>query len=385
MSNQFNMYSFEQWCKDTENTKYLDLWDYGLNKKLPSEVGFKSNKDFWFKCERGLHESEHIKPSLIIRAYEKNKKEYVLCHKCNSFGQHVIDEYGKEYLDSIWSDKNKFSYYDISFCSGKDIYLKCLNDNTHPDYDLHASTFWRTHNCSYCSGDRVCYTNSLGYLYPDSVKYWSDKNEKSPFDYTPGSKEHALFKCPDGLHDDYDRVIVDQLKVMYRCPECSKELTKGPNHYRWNGGISTENEKIRHSIEYNEWRRAVLKRDNYTCQCCGRSIKKGSECHHFKDFATYVELRFDPTNGISFCKNCHNASVPGSFHNTMGVFGKTEEELEEYINKRRKELGINIPFSIDSYKQGNILKPEDVTVDTTPKRITFYSVAKMLEKEGKVS
>ena len=32
--------------------------------------------------------------------------------------------------------------------------------------------------------------------------------------------------------------------------------------------------------------------------------------------------------------------------------------IEEYINNKRKELGINIPFSIESYKNGKILKPK---------------------------
>lgn len=31
--------------------------------------------------------------------------------------------------------------------------------------------------------------------------------------------------------------------------------------------------------------------------------------------------------------------------------------LLEYINNKRKELGINIPFNIESYLNGNILKP----------------------------
>lgn len=82
--------------------------------------------------------------------------------------------------------------------------------------------------------------------------------------------------------------------------------------------------------------------------------------HHLKDFATYKELRFDVNNGIPLCESCHDATISGSFHNLYGTHGKTEQELEEYINNKRKQLGINIPFSIESYKNGNILKPGDV-------------------------
>ena len=38
----------------------------------------------------------------------------------------------------------------------------------------------------------------------------------------------------------------------------------------------------------------------------------------------------------------------------------TPEQLEEYINNKRKELGINIPFNIEEYLNGNILKPNDL-------------------------
>lgn len=358
MANQFNMYSFKQFCIDTGNEKYLDLWDYELNTKDPDEVGYSSKVNRWMKCPRGLHESSSINILMLSKTASRNGN-FVICKKCNSIGQYIIDAYGKEYLDNIWSDKNELSYYDISHASNKRIWLKCLTDETHPDYDLYAGVFMRTHGCPYCAGDRVCYTNSLGYKYPDAVKYWSDKNELTPYDYTSGSKAKVWFKCPDGIHEDYQRGICDQLKVQYRCPICSVKLVSGENNYRWKGGVSTEHEKIRHSVEYRKWQKEVYKRDNYICQCCTTKTKK-LEGHHLKDFATHEYLRFEISNGISLCKFCHNANATGSFHNIYGVFQKTEKELEEYINYKRKLLGIHIPFSIDEFKDGNIITKDDI-------------------------
>ena len=77
---------------------------------------------------------------------------------------------------------------------------------------------------------------------------------------------------------------------------------KNPN---WRGGVTKENEKIRKSIEYKQWRISVFKRDNYTCQICYK--KKGIilNADHIKQFALYPELRFDVDNGRTLCLECH--------------------------------------------------------------------------------
>lgn len=55
------------------------------------------------------------------------------------------------------------------------------------------------------------------------------------------------------------------------------------------------------------WSRAVRKRDNYTCQKCG---KRGGRlhAHHLKTWATHPELRNDVANGITLCVKCHHAA-----------------------------------------------------------------------------
>jgi 5-methylcytosine-specific restriction endonuclease McrA len=64
------------------------------------------------------------------------------------------------------------------------------------------------------------------------------------------------------------------------------------------------NDDIRRTSRYRKWRTKVLERDNYTCQECGQ---EGGElhAHHIKPFAKYKKLRFEVSNGLTLCAECH--------------------------------------------------------------------------------
>ena len=82
------------------------------------------------------------------------------------------------------------------------------------------------------------------------------------------------------------------------------EANKGEKNNSWKGGISPENELIRHGIEYRLWREAVFARDNWTCQEC--QMRGGDlHAHHIQSFADHPELRFAIDNGKALCKECH--------------------------------------------------------------------------------
>lgn len=95
-------------------------------------------------------------------------------------------------------------------------------------------------------------------------------------------------------------------------PEVRKkqaEIRKGNRSHFWKGGITSQNEIIRKSIEFTLWRKIIFQRDNFTCQECGARSGNGKRIelhsHHKKSFANFPELRFDIDNGITLCKNCH--------------------------------------------------------------------------------
>lgn len=92
--------------------------------------------------------------------------------------------------------------------------------------------------------------------------------------------------------------------LMYnkKRPDVSERF-KGNKNYFWKGGVTQINILLRNSQQYKLWRRSAFERDNYTCQSCG---KEGHvEVHHIKPFSINPELRFEISNGITLCKDCH--------------------------------------------------------------------------------
>lgn len=404
------IYSFAQLCRDYHKEEYLEYWDYELNTESPEEVKAHIKAHYWFKCPRGIHESRQIFLCGLSKALKKNK-DYTICHKCNSIGQYIVDNYGGEYLKKIWSEKNELDPFDIPKRSIKRIWLICQNDSTHPDYDLQALNFVNSHKCPYCAGKRVCETNSLLYKNPGILSVWSDKNEKMPNEYTFGSNELVWLKCSEGIHEDFQRHCVSISSIGYSCRVCNrslsmyndltgqrfgrlvatelvretlgtgkiryycdcdcgtkhksilascltsgstlscgcfyKEMHSGENHYNWKGGITPENHSIRCSLEYKQWLHDVYQKDGFKCVICGSHKKING--HHIYPFYLYKNLRMKLGNGITLCETHHHASVEGSFHNIYGTCNNTPEQLEEYINNERRKIGNNEHFNVYEY------------------------------------
>lgn len=102
----------------------------------------------------------------------------------------------------------------------------------------------------------------------------------------------------------------DHIYCSRKCAnEHRKDWQRGENSHLWRGGKTKLNQLERARAKYREWRTLVFIRDNYTCQkCrirCGLGKKIYLHAHHKKSFADYKELRYEISNGITLCKNCH--------------------------------------------------------------------------------
>lgn len=68
---------------------------------------------------------------------------------------------------------------------------------------------------------------------------------------------------------------------------------QGESSPKWKGGA------------WQYWRLQTLIRDTYTCQACGLRDAEIVEVDHIKSKKQYPQLRFDITNLVTLCPNCH--------------------------------------------------------------------------------
>ena len=153
------------------------------------------------------------------------------------------------------------------------------------------------------------------------------------------SKEHVLKNrrahLGKRLSDETKRKIskankgqIPWMKGKRHTKESREEIgrtSRGEKHWNWKGGLISEIQRIRGSIESKLWRESVFERDGWICQKC--SIKGGRlHPHHIENFADYPEVRFEVDNGITFCKGCHK-----EFHKIYGFKNNTKKQLEEFL------------------------------------------------------
>ena len=215
--------SFENWCKINNREDYLLLWDELSNKCKPSEICCSTTKKHYFKCPQGIHESELRQISSITTEGIREIK----CSKCNSFAQWGIDNIGEDFLEKYWDyGKNTISPWKVSYSSHKRVLIKCQEKEYHESYKLSCNEFTSGNRCPYCnsfaSGGKVHPLDSLGKLLEDRglLHLWSDKNDKSAYEYSPFSTRQVWWKCPDKKHEDYYRKINNSNTCNFRCPEC---------------------------------------------------------------------------------------------------------------------------------------------------------------------
>jgi len=84
-----------------------------------------------------------------------------------------------------------------------------------------------------------------------------------------------------------------------------KDRLKAENHWNWQGGITEKQSRDNLYEGYKDWRKAVFKRDNYTCRMCEANQSGTLVAHHIKERKDYPELLLDIDNGLTLCKKCH--------------------------------------------------------------------------------
>ena len=152
--NQCN--SIAQYILDNFPNKGLyDVWDKNKNADAnPWEISKGNNtKKCWFICqEKEYHGSYETTCSRFTRGHRCPYCASQKVHPKDSLGQCIINNYGEDFLWSIWSDKNKVSPFELTPKSNKKVWWKCV-DEGHEEY-------YRN----------VCDSNICGFRCPNCMK-----------------------------------------------------------------------------------------------------------------------------------------------------------------------------------------------------------------------
>ena len=228
---------------------------------------------------------------------------------------------------------------------------------------------------------------------------WSDKNTEDDLKYTAGSRKKLWFKCPNGIHEDFQRKLYHATRIGFTCSKCN--VIKQHQNYiidltgqkfgkwtvverdfeytgrgiRWfcdcdcgtkHVSVSTNNLRMGKSLscgcsrhencgENNgNWKGGTtpeikLARNSleYTkwrdavfkrdnYTCQCCGEKSGKiNAHHIENFSDKIELRYDINNGITLCERCHLNNYPDSFHSIYGIRNNNRLQLEEYLRNHK--------------------------------------------------
>jgi len=142
-------------------------------------------------------------------------------------------------------------------------------------------------------------------------------------------------------------------------PPRNYDYMRGAKCHLWKGGVTPANKTARHSPEYRAWRLTILQRDWFRCQRCGvtsKTIKTNGTgerrgnlvAHHIKPWRDFPDLRFDVSNGITYCRDCHNQVDDYIRWNKRrtGIKWSEEERQQRMQGRQRRAPGRHL--SVDS-------------------------------------
>ena len=199
---------------------YVDVECDGCNKELKDIIW-----NAYLKCVK--NDGKYYCHNCAQKLFGNYNLRKTLFNKSQSFAQWGIDNLGNDFLKKYW-DWEKNNELDINpwkIAKGNSrnkVWIKCQEKDYHDSYDVTCNNFVNNSRCPYCCNfhGKVHPLDSLGTLYSNVFQYWSDKNKKSPFNYTSNSHQEVYWKCPERKHKDFKRRIQSSTIYNFRCPEC---------------------------------------------------------------------------------------------------------------------------------------------------------------------
>lgn len=152
---------------------------------------------------------------------------------------------------------------------------------------------------------RICPTCNKEFMVaPSNPKRYCSRNCANQS--SEKSKRSRIALLERWSNPEQKQQLIDGIKIRSQSDEWrnAPHFQKGEKHPRFKGNKNDRaTERVRYP--YKEWRWAVFKRDNFTCQDCGQH---GGilTAHHIAEWANAPALRYEVSNGVTLCEPCHD-------------------------------------------------------------------------------
>ena len=160
---------------------------------------------------------------------------------------------------------------------------------------------------------------------------------------------------------------IDAFSCLVPSPELHIEVGKFDTAKMINPEINGVDYQHGQTYGFFDERYFVFARDNYTCQCCGKSKDKILQTHHIIYRSNGGTNRVN--NLITVCTECHTSEN----HKKGGVFYKWQEQRKKvkqykeppFMNTLRKQIFAKYPNAVITYGSETTPKRKEMGLDKT--------------------
>lgn len=200
-------------------------WHPSLNGKLtPRDVYQGSGRRIWWRCKRNLTHIWQTTP----RDRTRDRTGCPYCSGRRICAANSLAALFPELVKEWHPTKNgALTANDVRPGSSQKIWWRCKRSK----HIWQAQPKYRTGNnvgCPYCSGRRVCPTNSLAALFPKLAKQWhqTKNGTLTPHNIRPGSNTKVWWQCMEQSTHIWQAHPNSRIGLKSGCPHCARIPTK---------------------------------------------------------------------------------------------------------------------------------------------------------------
>ena len=158
-----------------------------------------------------------------------------------------------------------------------------LRNPGHPVIDQLMNREWLERE--YAGKSTTAIASEIG-CSPRSVALWLER--------------HGIQARSTGSQAGHRRNDTDECRQ--KMSDARRGLLIGPRNPNWRGGIQLKHPE-RNRYRAKMWVKAVKDRDGWKCAECDATDRL--HAHHIKGWKNHQELRFEVSNGVTLCHECH--------------------------------------------------------------------------------